>query len=185
MLQCLLSEHYDKHPVFILKDVKFKELKAMMDYMYRGEVNISQDQLAALLKAAESLQIKGLSESKTAGSSKTESRPQKTVSQPTAPSLDIPHASSGLTIEKNKVPRQSLTQSSVGDIPEDTASPQVSKGLSSRWAFLERTIPLYCNLNHKYDLLTLKTLLIVLFTFTGKVRKVQHQEKEKGFEEEV
>ncbi|XP_011052789.1 PREDICTED: longitudinals lacking protein, isoform G isoform X4 [Acromyrmex echinatior] len=130
--ECLLSEHYDKHPVFILKDVKFKELKAMMDYMYRGEVNISQDQLAALLKAAESLQIKGLSESKTAGSSKTESRPQKTVSQPTAPSLDIPHASSGLTIEKNKVPRQSLAQSSVGDIPEDTASPQVSKGLSSR-----------------------------------------------------
>jgi len=130
--ECLLSEHYDKHPVFILKDVKFKELKAMMDYMYRGEVNISQDQLAALLKAAESLQIKGLSESKTAGSSKTESRPQKTVSQPTAPSLDIPHASSGLTIEKNKVPRQSLAQSSVGDLPEDSASPQVSKGLSSR-----------------------------------------------------
>jgi BTB/POZ domain len=36
----------------------------MMDYMYRGEVNISQDQLAALLKAAESLQIKGLSDSR-------------------------------------------------------------------------------------------------------------------------
>nr|XP_012225990.1 PREDICTED: longitudinals lacking protein, isoform G-like isoform X12 [Linepithema humile] len=130
--ECLLSEHYDKHPVFILKDVKFKELKAMMDYMYRGEVNISQDQLAALLKAAESLQIKGLSESKTAGSDKTESRPQKTVCtvQPTAPSLDIPHASSGLTIEKNKVPRQ--TQSSVGDIPVDTDSPQgLKRGLTS------------------------------------------------------
>ncbi|XP_072767142.1 uncharacterized protein [Anoplolepis gracilipes] len=133
--ECLLSEHYDKHPVFILKDVKFKELKAMMDYMYRGEVNISQDQLAALLKAAESLQIKGLSESKTAGSSKMESRPQKTVSQPIArvsPSLDIPHASSGLTIEKNKVPRQSMAQGPVGDIPEDTASPQGSKRLCSR-----------------------------------------------------
>lgn len=61
--QGLLREHYDEHPVFILKDVKFKELKAMKDYMYKGEVNVSQDQLAALLKAAESLQIKGLSES--------------------------------------------------------------------------------------------------------------------------
>lgn len=39
----------------------------MMDYMYRGEVNISQDQLAALLKAAESLQIKGLSDSRGGG----------------------------------------------------------------------------------------------------------------------
>ncbi|KOC67969.1 Longitudinals lacking protein, isoforms H/M/V [Habropoda laboriosa] len=130
----LLSEHYDKHPVFILKDVKFKELKAMMDYMYRGEVNISQDQLAALLKAAESLQIKGLSESKTGGSSKTDSsRQQKVVPQTTPPSSsDIPHASSGLTIEKNKVPRQGMAQGSVGDLPEDSASPQIPKGLSSR-----------------------------------------------------
>ncbi|XP_078043278.1 uncharacterized protein LOC144473355 isoform X2 [Augochlora pura] len=128
----LLSEHYDKHPVFILKDVKFKELKAMMDYMYRGEVNISQDQLAALLKAAESLQIKGLSESKTGGSSKTDTRQQKVVPQAMAASLDIPHASSGLTIEKNKVPRQGMAQGSVGDLPEDSASPQVPKGLSSR-----------------------------------------------------
>ncbi|XP_076621329.1 uncharacterized protein LOC143341872 isoform X18 [Colletes latitarsis] len=128
----LLSEHYDKHPVFILKDVKFKELKAMMDYMYRGEVNISQDQLAALLKAAESLQIKGLSESKTGGSSKTDTRQQKVVPQATAPSLDIPHASSGLTIEKNKVPRQVMAQGSVGDLPEESGSPQLPKGLSSR-----------------------------------------------------
>ena len=132
--QGLLSEHYDKHPVFILKDVKFKELKAMMDYMYRGEVNISQDQLAALLKAAESLQIKGLSESKTGGNGgpKSDVRQPK-VSTASVPSLDIPHASSGLTIEKNnKVPRQSLAQSSVSDMPEDSASPQIPKGISSR-----------------------------------------------------
>ncbi|XP_061715424.1 longitudinals lacking protein-like isoform X3 [Cydia pomonella] len=60
----VLSQQYDKHPIIILKDVKYAELRAMMDYMYRGEVNISQDQLAALLKAAESLQIKGLSDNK-------------------------------------------------------------------------------------------------------------------------
>nr|ABJ17042.1 IP14843p [Drosophila melanogaster] len=63
----LLQEQYDKHPIFILKDVKYQELRAMMDYMYRGEVNISQDQLAALLKAAESLQIKGFSDNRTGG----------------------------------------------------------------------------------------------------------------------
>lgn len=64
ILQAVLSQQYDKHPIIILKDVKFAELRAMMDYMYRGEVNISQDQLGALLKAAESLQIKGLSDNK-------------------------------------------------------------------------------------------------------------------------
>ncbi len=34
----------------------------MIDYMYKGEVNISQDQLGQFLKAAESLQIKGLTD---------------------------------------------------------------------------------------------------------------------------
>ncbi|XP_076753895.1 uncharacterized protein LOC143425135 isoform X14 [Xylocopa sonorina] len=126
----LLSEHYDKHPVFILKDVKFKELKAMMDYMYRGEVNISQDQLAALLKAAESLQIKGLSESKTGA--KTDTRVQKVLPQAKVRPVDIPFSSSGLTIEGNKVPMQSLPQGSVVDLPEESASPQIAKGLSSR-----------------------------------------------------
>ncbi|XP_039284515.1 longitudinals lacking protein, isoforms A/B/D/L isoform X16 [Nilaparvata lugens] len=62
-LELLLAQHYEKHPIVILKDVKFQELKSMMDYMYRGEVNISQDQLSTFLKAAESLQIKGLTDS--------------------------------------------------------------------------------------------------------------------------
>lgn len=59
----LLSQHYDKYPVLILKDVTYQELRSMMDYMYRGEVNITQEQLGSFLKAAESLQIKGLTES--------------------------------------------------------------------------------------------------------------------------
>ncbi|XP_008472927.1 longitudinals lacking protein, isoforms H/M/V [Diaphorina citri] len=62
-LEILLSQHNDKHPILIFKDIKFTELKSMIDYMYKGEVNIAQDQLNHFLKAAESLQIKGLSES--------------------------------------------------------------------------------------------------------------------------
>ncbi|XP_032520466.2 longitudinals lacking protein-like isoform X5 [Danaus plexippus] len=77
--ESVLSEQFDKHPIIILKDVKFAELRAMMDYMYRGEVNISQDQLAALLKAAESLQIKGLSDNKP---SRPPSRPPPAPAHP-------------------------------------------------------------------------------------------------------
>lgn len=85
LFQSVLSQQYDKHPIIILKDVKYAELRAMMDYMYRGEVNISQDQLAALLKAAESLQIKGLSDNKP---SRPPSRPAQAVAAhpPRAPS---------------------------------------------------------------------------------------------------
>ena len=90
----------------ILKDVKFQELKAMMDYMYRGEVNISQDQLGALLKAAESLQIKGLSDSGGGGTEPSEPKRQKTQqSAPPQTSRSPPPSlprSSGLTIEHKK-----------------------------------------------------------------------------------
>ena len=100
-----------------------------MDYMYRGEVNISQDQLTALLKAAESLQIKGLSDSRTGGGSSGSTT--KSDTRQTKSLVDIPHASSGLTIEKNKVPRQQQIANS--DRADDTASPQLlARGLSSR-----------------------------------------------------
>lgn len=95
--ESLLSKHYDKHPILILKDVKFQELKAMMDYMYRGEVNISQDQLGALLKAAESLQIKGLSDNRK-GSDVKPTVPQLQPKSP-QPASTIPKVQ-GLTIEQ-------------------------------------------------------------------------------------
>lgn len=51
-----------KHPIVVLKDVKYSEIKAILEYMYRGEVNVAQEQLAGLLKVAEVLKVKGLVE---------------------------------------------------------------------------------------------------------------------------
>uniref|UniRef100_A0A0K8SQ93 BTB domain-containing protein n=1 Tax=Lygus hesperus TaxID=30085 RepID=A0A0K8SQ93_LYGHE len=59
-LEELLQNHEDKHPILIFNDISYVELKAMLEYMYRGEVNVSQDQLNTFLKAAEALRIKGL-----------------------------------------------------------------------------------------------------------------------------
>ncbi|EFN68347.1 Protein bric-a-brac 1 [Camponotus floridanus] len=50
------------HPTIILKDVKYSELRAILEYIYRGEVNVQHDQLKNLLKIAQMLQIKGLVE---------------------------------------------------------------------------------------------------------------------------
>lgn len=49
-----------KHPIVILKDVGHKELVAILQFMYQGEVNVRQEDLATFLKTAEMLQIKGL-----------------------------------------------------------------------------------------------------------------------------
>lgn len=53
--QSLFLTNPCKHPIVILKDVRYVDLKAIIDFMYRGEVNVSQDQLSALLKTAEML----------------------------------------------------------------------------------------------------------------------------------
>ncbi|XP_011860695.1 PREDICTED: modifier of mdg4-like isoform X2 [Vollenhovia emeryi] len=49
-----------KHPIVILKDVNYRDLSAMLHFMYQGEVNIKQEDIAGFLKVAEALQIKGL-----------------------------------------------------------------------------------------------------------------------------
>ncbi|XP_071528427.1 uncharacterized protein [Panulirus ornatus] len=49
-----------KSPVIVLKDIKCEDLEALLDYMYLGEVNVRQSDLASLIKAAENLRIKGL-----------------------------------------------------------------------------------------------------------------------------
>ncbi|XP_064093122.1 longitudinals lacking protein, isoforms H/M/V-like isoform X23 [Macrobrachium nipponense] len=49
-----------KHPIIVLKDIRHEELEALLNYMYVGEVNVLQNELAGLIKAAECLMIKGL-----------------------------------------------------------------------------------------------------------------------------
>jgi len=49
-----------KKPVIVLKDIRHEDLEALLNYMYVGEVNVLQNELAGLIKAAECLQIKGL-----------------------------------------------------------------------------------------------------------------------------
>ena len=44
------------------QDIKYEEIRAILDYMYKGEVNVAQDHLPGLLKVAELLKVKGLVE---------------------------------------------------------------------------------------------------------------------------
>ncbi|XP_069957488.1 protein tramtrack, beta isoform isoform X16 [Cherax quadricarinatus] len=49
-----------KNPVVVLKDIQCQDLEFLLDYMYIGEVNVRQNELSSLIKAAECLRIKGL-----------------------------------------------------------------------------------------------------------------------------
>ncbi|XP_046646919.1 protein tramtrack, beta isoform-like isoform X2 [Daphnia pulicaria] len=57
-----------QHPIVVFKDIQLAELKAILEFIYRGEVSVAQEQVGALLKAAESLKVKGLYSEDSAGS---------------------------------------------------------------------------------------------------------------------
>ena len=38
-------ENTCEHPIVFLKDIKIQEIKVILDYMYKGEVNVAQEEL--------------------------------------------------------------------------------------------------------------------------------------------
>ncbi|KAF4527458.1 hypothetical protein B566_EDAN016222 [Ephemera danica] len=113
--QELLSSHLEKYPIIVLKDVTFQELKALIDYMYRGEVNVSQEQLAALIKTAESLKIKGLADGGSDKHKKQPSPPAATSSPVPPPPPPPPQQPPALAAEHRNSP--------VNNVREGSASP--------------------------------------------------------------
>ncbi|XP_037812363.1 protein tramtrack, beta isoform isoform X2 [Lucilia sericata] len=72
----LFLNHPEKHPIVILKDVPYADMKSLLDFMYRGEVSVDQERLTAFLRVAESLRIKGLTEVNDDKPTNTEPTPQ-------------------------------------------------------------------------------------------------------------
>lgn len=139
--ETLLSQQYDKHPIFILKDIKFRELQIMMDYMYKGEVDISEDELADLVKVAESLQIKGL----------TRNRGESTENNDSIVKTEPVVSKSGLTME-NEQP--SNKQSSVAESNISMTHAGLSSRTSPKRKFrlpnMDNHDPLFNTSNHTH-----------------------------------
>lgn len=60
--QSLFLANPNTHPIVFMRDVRGCDLESLLAFMYRGEINVHQQDLASFLKTAESLQIKGLSD---------------------------------------------------------------------------------------------------------------------------
>lgn len=60
----VFKQNKGSHSIFYMNHVKFEILKAIVDYMYLGEVEIRNDNLQEFMKTAENLQIRGLTSEK-------------------------------------------------------------------------------------------------------------------------
>ncbi|XP_055311312.1 nucleus accumbens-associated protein 1-like isoform X1 [Sitodiplosis mosellana] len=50
------------HPVIIMKDVPLKDLRKILEFMYKGEINVSKPEITSLLLVAEALHVRGLAQ---------------------------------------------------------------------------------------------------------------------------
>ena len=52
-----------KGPLIFLRGISYKEIEAVLDFMYNGQTKIDHEQLDAFLAAAEELKVRGLTQS--------------------------------------------------------------------------------------------------------------------------
>ncbi|XP_073813737.1 sex determination protein fruitless isoform X5 [Musca autumnalis] len=60
--ETIFLQNHHPHPIIYLKDVRYSEIRSLLDFMYKGEVNVGQSSLPMFLKTAESLQVRGLTD---------------------------------------------------------------------------------------------------------------------------
>jgi len=125
----LLKKNPAQHPVIVLWDVSPRDLAAILDFMYHGEVNVKQDHLNSFLAVAERLRVRGLCQNENSagpsGSSTTKftNNTEKPKSRPSDTIYSEPSA---------KKPRigSSFSQSQDDDIEEVPAPVAVKQELS-------------------------------------------------------
>ncbi|XP_046830517.1 protein bric-a-brac 1-like [Vespa velutina] len=107
--QALFFDNPCQHPIVIMKDIKWPELKAAVEFMYKGEINVSQEQIGPLLKVAESLKIRGLADVNSE---------QELTSRPSL----VEEATNAAALHRKKRRRISGERSPNGNSPDHTGS---------------------------------------------------------------
>ena len=95
------ATHYNSpNPYIFLKGVSYNDLSLLLDFMYHGQVNISQEDLNSFLAVAEDLKIKGLSDRINSGiSEKSDVAKPQTSRKKASDNLDR------LRVDYNKRPK--------------------------------------------------------------------------------
>lgn len=124
----MFSKNPCKHPIVFMKDVSTKDMEALLDFMYKGEVHVPQSELGSLLRTAEGLQVKGLAvpDDSPRGSSTTPIVPSaSSVPRSPPPSLMAPMHMRG----KRKRPPESAKKD---DPPKLTLRPDLGPPATNR-----------------------------------------------------
>lgn len=107
------------HPVIIMKDVPLKDLRKILEFMYKGEINVSKQEITSLLIVAEALHVRGLTQI-----DKNNEEPQPSTSNVNFP-MENQKSNKLNRLLKRTIARESSAESLV--MIEDEASVQPAK----------------------------------------------------------
>ena len=99
-LQELFLEHSGKRPVVVVAGVRVADLRAIMQFIYTGEVSVTEAGLADLLEAADMLGVRGL---KAGAGQEAEQGPGREVRVDTEAKVEVSPASAGDTVSAEAV----------------------------------------------------------------------------------
>lgn len=109
-----------KHPVLIFREIKHHEMSTLLEYMYRGEVDVLDSELQPLIQVATDLQIRGLAygcqTETTVASGKGSTNKPKTPVNETTHRLAAPSNAIRVAAPKSRYPAQPKVA------PEDAAT---------------------------------------------------------------
>jgi hypothetical protein len=122
----LFKDLPEKHPVIVFKDASEQILNDLLEFMYRGEVEVDESNLSDFLKFADTLQVKGLSQGEgNPGWKPPVSEAPKAASPPSRP--PPPYSSSQPTTPRDTPPISVKDISKLGPLPEPVTSMNMSK----------------------------------------------------------
>nr|CAH7748320.1 unnamed protein product [Callosobruchus chinensis] len=107
--RAMFKENPCSHPIVILNNISQGDLMAIINFMYHGEVTVSEEQLATFLQTAVVLQVSGLMNNDQNANKRLSNYPKK--SKPTNAAHDYP----------NKKPKTApKTKVTVEELPKET-----------------------------------------------------------------
>ena len=115
----LLKRNPHAHPLIYLKGVTLSNLQAVLDFIYRGEANVTKEDLNSFLAVAEELKIKGLT-----GNQSSNKQPSSSTAPPSEPAA--PH------LRNEQQPTRRLPPTNVLQ-PKQHSLPLIKKDLAQEF----------------------------------------------------
>ncbi|XP_034840026.2 protein tramtrack, alpha isoform-like isoform X1 [Maniola hyperantus] len=109
------------HPIIFMRDCEVSHVRALLQFMYVGQVNIAQAQLSAFLRTADALQIRGLTD--------CSQHNDKKVNRKSPPSQlrNLLSAKPSLSTSSSKAPSQNVESTSADDLEKSASASRRSE----------------------------------------------------------